>query len=463
MPLRFSSCAIFGLFVFAGLCGAADAEALKPQPCSLAILHVNVIPMDSERVLPDRMVTVRGGKIASISTALRAPHCARTIDGSGRYLVPGLNDMHVHVETLAFAQAFGIGAPAIDYPAEMALYMANGVTGIRVMSGALDILAFRDSQRGRASPYPRMIVATPMLAGSPPVLPEPVTKVLLTPEAARAAVREYKREGYDFVKVRENLPAPVFRAVIAEANKVGFYVDGHISEGQGLSVFDVLASGQKAIAHLDNLQLLMTDKLRDPDAYIRLLRACGCFVETTMQVETNAAAQLTDYDRLAAQPELNDMNPLILNAFWRKPNNPYLKESADPKFFLGLYADEKVLLKKLFDGGVHIVAGTDSLNPMIVPGLALHDELSSLVEAGLTPYQALQTATANPAAYVPGFSDVGVLAPGRAANAVLVDANPLQNVDALRSPDAVMINGNWMTRDDLQHRLDAAAALFARH
>jgi len=463
MRSRFSSYAIFGLVVFVGLCGPADARAPKSQTCSLAIAHVNVIPMDFERVLADRMVIVRGGRIASISTGADQSHCTRTIDGSGKYLVPGLNDMHVHVETLALAQAFGIQAPTIDYPAEMALYMANGVTGIRVMSGAPDILAFRDSQRGHASPYPRMVVATPMLAGSPPVLPEPVTKVLLTPDAAREAVRDYKRQGYDFVKVRENLPAPVFRAVIDEASKVGFYVDGHVSEGQGLSVFDVLRSGQKAIAHLDNLQLLMTDKLHDPDTYIRLLRTCGCFVETTMQVETNARAQLTDYDRLVARPELNDMNPLILNAFWRKPNNPYLKESADPKFFLGLYADEKFLLKKLFDGGVHIVAGTDSLNPMIVPGLSLHDELSSIVEAGLTPYQALRTATANPAAYVPGFADVGVLAPGRVANAILIDANPLQNVDALRSPDAVMINGNWMTRDDLQKRLDAAAALFAGH
>ena len=89
-----------------------------------------------------------------------------------------------------------------------------------------------------------------MLAGDPPVLPEPVTRVLLTPEAGRAAVRQYKRAGYDFVKVRENLPAPVLRAVIAESRKVGLYVDGHVSEGQGLSVFDVLRSGQKAVAHI---------------------------------------------------------------------------------------------------------------------------------------------------------------------------------------------------------------------
>lgn len=446
------------------LLAVCRAEPVAAAPCSLAITHVNVLPMDSERLLPDRTVLVWRGKITAIELAARVRniHCMLTVHGAGRYLVPGLNDMHVHIETLAFAQAFGIKAAPIDYPSEMALYMANGVTGIRVMSGAPDILAFRDSQKNTLSPYPRLVVATPMLAGNPPILPEPVTKVVLTPEAARDAVREYRRDGYDFVKVRDNLPAPVFRAVIDEANRNGLYVDGHVSMGQGLSVFDVLRSGQKAIAHLDNLAMLMTDKAHDPDTYIRLMRACSCFVETTLQVETNAYAQLTDYDRLIQRPELKDLHPLVVNALWRKPNNPLLKEKPDPDFFLGLYSDEKVLLRKLFDAGIHIVAGTDSLSPTIVPGVSLHDELSSLMEAGLSPYEALKTATANPAAYVPGFSDTGVLAPSRAANALLVDTNPLQNMDTLRQPDAVMINGNWMTHADLQRRLDAAAALYAK-
>ncbi|HWY15059.1 MAG TPA: amidohydrolase family protein [Rhizomicrobium sp.] len=446
------------------LLAVCRAEPAAAEPCSLAITRVNVLPMDSERLLPDRTVLVWRGRITTIEPAARLGnrHCGMTVHGAGRYLVPGLNDMHVHIESLAFAQAFAMKAAPIDYPSEMALYMANGVTGIRVMSGAPDILAFRDSQKGTLSPYPLLVVATPMLAGNPPVLPEPVTRVLLTPEAARESVREFKRDGYDFVKVRDNLSAPVFRAVIDEAARNGLYVDGHISMGQGLSVFDVLRSGQKAIAHLDNLQLLMKDKTHDPDTYIQLLRSCGCFVETTLQVEANAYAQITDYERLIRRPELKYMHPLVLNAFWRKPNNPILKENSDPVFWRSLYADEKVLLKKLFDGGVHIVAGTDSLNPMIVPGTSLHDELSRLMEAGLTPYEALKTATANPASYVPGFSDVGVLAPGRVANALLVDTNPLRNMDTLRAPDAVMINGNWMTHSDLQRRLDAAAALYAK-
>jgi Amidohydrolase family len=446
--------------------GSAVAAPIAGAPtgrCSLAIMHASVVPMDGERVLADRTVIVADGRIQSIAPSVGAPvqPCVATVDAHARYLVPGLNDMHVHLETVAFAEAFGVDVEPIDYSAEMALYLANGVTGIRVMSGAPDILAFRDSQRGSSSPYPHLVVGTPMLSGAPPVLPEPVTKVVVTADAARDAVREFRREGYDFIKVRDNLSAPVLRAVIDEARRAGLDVDGHISQGRGLSVFDVLRSGQRGIAHLDNLVLLMTDKSHDPATYARLLKACGCFVETTMQVEANAYAQLSAYDRLVQNPALLYMHPLLLRAFWRKPNNPYLSGGTDPKFFQDLYADDKILLKTLHDAGVHIVAGTDALNPMIIPGASLHDELASMVEAGLTPYEALQTATANPAAFVPGFDQVGILAPGRVANAILVESNPLDDIRALREPAATMINGHWMTREDLQRRLDAAAALYS--
>lgn len=440
----------------AALGGSAGAA---PMTCSLAIAHANVIPMDRDRMLPDRTVLIAGDKILSIAPAGKADtaRCSSVVDVTGKFLVPGLNDMHMHIESVADAQAFGIKSDPIDYPSVLALYIANGVTGLRVMAGAPDILAFRDSQRGQASPYPRLVVASPMLSGDPPVLPEPVTKILRTPEEARAAVDGYAKDGYDFIKVRDNLKAPVFKAVIDEARRDGLYVDGHISQNQGLSVFDVLASGQHAFAHIDDLALHLKDKAHDPDHYAALLKACGCFIESTIGIERNTLAQMENYDAMAARPEMRFMSPLVVGAFWLKPNNPYLNEKPPLDFLRGLYADSKMLLKTFTDAGVHVVAGTDSLNPMIIPGVALHDEFDDMIEAGLTPYQVLKTATANPAAYVPGFADIGVLAAGRTANAVLVDANPLENIDALRQPLAVMINGHWLTHDDIQRQLDAAA------
>jgi imidazolonepropionase-like amidohydrolase len=446
---------------------AALANCLIPvavasdRPCSLAISHVNLIPMDSDRVMRNRTVRVGGGKILSIapSAGRRFSACEQVVDGADRYLVPGLNDMHTHIETVAFAQALGVKSDPIDFPAVLALYIANGVTGLRIMSGAPDILAFRNSQ-GASSSYPRLIVGSPMLSGDPPVLPEPLTKILRAPEQAHAVVRGYAQDGYDFIKVRDNLAAPVFRAVIQEARRDGLYVDGHISQHQGLSVFDVLESGQHAFAHLDDLALQMTDKVHDPVRFISLLRKCGCFIESTIGIERSTLAQLEHYDSMVARPQMRFMNPLVVNAFWLQPNNPYLREKPPLDFLRGLYADSKMLLKKFTDAGVHVVAGSDSLNPMLIPGLALHDEFDGMIEAGLTPYQVLKTATSNVAAYVPGFRDSGVLAVGRTANAVLVRSNPLDGISTLRNPDAVMINGNWRDSDQIRRLLDAAAARY---
>lgn len=355
------------------------------RPCSLAISHVNVIPMDSDGVMRNQTVRVGGGKILSIapSAGRRFSPCEQVVDATGRYLVPGLNDLHTHIDTVAFAQAFGAKPEPIDFPSVLALYIANGVTGLRIMSGAPDILAFRNSQ-GATSPYPRLIVASPMLSGDPPVLPEPLTKILRTPEEAHAVVRAYAQDGYDFIKVRDNLAAPVFRAVIEEASRDGLYVDGHISQHQGLSVFDVLNSGQRAFAHLDDLALQMTDKVHDPDRFISLFQKCGCFIESTIGIERNTLAQLERYDAMVARPQMRFMNPLVVNLFWLKPNNPYVREKPPLEFLRGLYTDSKMLLKKFTDAGIHVVAGSDSLNPMLIPGLALHDEFDSMIEAGLT-------------------------------------------------------------------------------
>jgi imidazolonepropionase-like amidohydrolase len=437
----------------------ATVAVTLDRPCSLAISHVNVIPMDSNRVLINQTVRMGDGKLLSIAASGRGQlsECSQIVDGAGRYLVPGLNDMHTHIETVAFAQALGVMSEPIDFPSVLALYIANGVTGLRIMSGAPDILAFRNSQ-GAASRYPRLNVGSPMLSGDPPVLPEPLTKILRLPKEAHAVVRGYAEDGYDFIKVRDNLAAPVFRAVIEEAHRDGLYVDGHISQRQGLSVFDVLDSGQHAFAHIDDLALQMTDKARDPERFIALLLKCGCFIESTIGIERNTLAQLEHYDAMVARPQMRFMNPLVVNAFWLKPNNPYLKEGPPPDFLRGLYSDSKMLLKKFTDAGIHVVAGSDSLNPMLIPGLALHDEFDRMIEAGLTPYQVLKTATANVAAYVPGFKDIGVLAPGRTANAILVKLNPLEVIGTLRDPDGVMINGHWRDRDQIQQLLNSAAA-----
>ncbi len=449
--------------VFAvGLALVLAGRSYAAKPCDVAITHVSVIPMTHEAILRERTVLVQGGRIAAIVKAGARPDCREVIDGRGQYLLPGLNDLHVHLPSEAFARAFGATARPTDFPSALAAYVASGVTGVRVMSGSLEILAFRNAQRATASRFPRLIVASPMMSGDPPVIAEPITRVVTTPDAARSAVDEFAAAGYDLIKVRDNLKAPVFRAIIEEARRRGLYVDGHMSQGQGLSAADVLQSGEKAIAHIDNFALDMkTDA--DAERYAKLMVACDCFVSTTLEVEHNAVQQITAYDAMIGRAGVRYVDPLIVSRFWAKPNNGYLAGKADPAFFRELLLKDGILLRTFTKAGVHVVAGTDALNPMILPGESLHDELADMVTAGLTPYEALKTATINPALYVPGFEDVGQIAPGKAANLLLASSNPLTDLTTLRTPKGVMINGHWFAPRAIQHELERAAAHYAAH
>ena len=437
-----------------GTCANAQPARLRCRH-----VHVNVVPMTSAAILPNRTVRVYNGRIAAIAGAKDDGRgCASVVDGRGKYLLPGLNDLHVHLPTEAFAQAFGAKPKPVDFPAAFAPYLAAGVTGVRVMSGAPDILRFRDAHRTPESPTPRLLVATPMLSGAPPVIPEPLTKVVTTPEDARRSVAAFAAAGYDFIKVRDNLKPPVLMAIVDEARRSGLYVDGHLSQRQGLSAIDVLGGGQKGVAHLDNLAMAMKSDADIP-VLTKAMLACQCFVSTTLQVETNAIRQITDYDRMIARKGVSYIDPMLVKAFWAKPNNGYLASKVDPKIFAGLRDRNAALLRAFVAAGVHVVAGTDALNPMILPGESLHDELADMVAAGLTPYQALGTATVNPSRYIKGFGDLGVVAQGATANLVLAAANPLEGLGTLRSPVGVMVNGHWLSAATLAIGLDRAAAV----
>lgn len=425
-----------------------------PQACTLAIEHVSIVPMNSERVLADQTVRLEGDRIASVSRSTsRRPDCAQVIDGRGQYLMPGLNDMHVHVESQMFSEAFHTPPQPIAFEDALYLYLAHGVTGIRVMSGAPDVLAFRDSAHG---PTPRMLVASPMLSGTPPILPEPIVRVLETPEEAVQAVLAYADAGYDLIKIRENLAPAVLRAVIDTATARHLDVDGHLPR-----IADPLSTGQRGVAHIDELSLRVRDTAHDPAAFAQRLLACHCYVTTTLSVEANVAAQLRDYDALAARPDTRFVHPLMRHAMWDRARNPYVAEAQDPAFFDELLQTDQLLVRTLSGAGVPLLAGTDALIPMIIPGDSLHDELALLVRAGLSPYDALRAATRTPSEIFPRFGDLGVVAPGRAANLVLTTSNPLVDVGTLRRPHAVIVSGEYINRAALDAHLEEIAGRFA--
>ncbi len=443
---RTISGALAAMVVLSGCAATRDAPS-----CSLAIEHVAVVPMDGERILADQTVRIEGDRVLSVQRARApGPRCARIVDGRGHFLAPGLIDAHVHVESDMFARVFTGQEAVIPFQDVLFAYLSNGVTGVRVMSGAPDILAFRDNGVALA---PRLMVASPMLSGAPPIMPEPITRVVTDAQAAAAAVDEYADAGYDLIKLRENLSPEALRAVMEAAARRGLPVDGHLPRGGT----DALAMGPRGVAHVDEISLRVDDT-RTAAAWAERLRACRCYVASTLSVEDNVAAQLRDYDAVAARPETRFVHPLMRRALWERARNPYLAEGQDPAFFEALLETDKEVIRALRDAGVPILAGTDALIPMIAPGYSLHDELELLVEAGLTPYQALASATSTPASLFARFADAGLVAQGRRADLVLLERNPLEDVRALRQPSAVIVAGVYLDRAQLDQRMEVLAA-----
>lgn len=444
------TCIALSMSFASGAMAETESSHSADQSCTLAITNVTVIPMDYERVLSDQTIRIARTHIASISpSAEPGDSCAQTIDGQGLFALPGLNDMHVHVETAAFAQSLQFPEQSIDYEDVLFPYLVHGVTGIRIMTGASDILAFRDSDHGVT---PAMLVGTPMLSGAPPVIPEPITHVLESPMAAVEAVNTYADAGYDFIKIRRNLPPEILGAVIAIARVRSLDVDGHLSRFP-----NPLSTGQNGIAHVDELSLLVQREDIDPEEIADRLIACRCYVTTTLTVEQSAAAQLRDYDSFAARPEIRFVHPMLRDAWWVRERNPYLAEAADPAFFDGLLQTDLQLVRILNRRGVPLMAGTDALIPMIVPGASLHDELALLEQAGLSPFEVLSTATRTPAQIFPAFGNMGTLEADKTANILLIATNPLENIGALRQPEAVIVEGVFLTRSALDNRMESLA------
>ncbi|MDX1383754.1 MAG: amidohydrolase family protein, partial [Thermoanaerobaculia bacterium] len=405
----------------------ATAPLLGQGTQPLAIRGVDVLDLDTESLARDRTLIVRAGRIEAVAAPgeITPPAGAFAIDGRGLVAVPGLHDMHVHVESGAFAAALGLSATtAIDHEAALVAYLANGITTIQVCSGAPDLLELRDAIAAGEIVGPRLVVGSPMLAGDPPILPPPVTRVAPTADEAVSAVRELHEQGYDFVKLRENVPADAFFALVAEARQLGVRVAGHVPRGEGLSLEGVLATGSYGVLHLDELigpEPHTEDRI---EAIASLVQKHGGEVVTTLTVMANLVDKLNDYDATLAQPEMRYMHPL-LKGLWL--NNPF-REPATPERRAQLeawLANEERLLVALVERGATVLAGTDALNPTIVPGFSLHGELNLMVDAGLSPAQALRAATVIPARFLAGSERAGRIEAGAPADFVLVGRSPL--------------------------------------
>ncbi len=419
---------------------------------------VHVVPMTAERVLRGQDVWVDGARITRIAAAdpSSRPQGAVVVDGRGRFLMPGLAEMHAHLP----------GPDRKQYAEDvLLLYVAHGVTTIRGMLGHPWHLELRQALADNELLGPRLFTAGPSLNGNS--VPDIETAV--------RSVREQRLGGYDFLKLHPGLTRAVFDAIADTAQELGMPFEGHVSEDVGVE--HALARRQRAIDHLDGYMQLLADpecmrrsraaglfgvglvdcvdERRIPEA-VRLTRAAGtAMVPTEILLERWALPPTAA--ELRAQPETRYLPPSAIDRWLSAREDLLGLQTLDTAHARRFIAIRRQLLHALHEAGVPILLGSDAPQIFNVPGHSLRGELESYVAARLTPFEALYTGTAAPAAYFGHSGDYGTVEVGRAADLLLLAANPLEDVAAVAAIEGVMLRGRWLSREELDRRLDELA------
>ena len=445
-------CPFLLALALAGCAGLATHARTGDATATTAVIRdVSVIDVVSGRVLPHMSVGIAGGRITAVipADALRVPSGARVLDGRGRFLIPGLWDMHAHV--LWSAAAMRTGLPA---------YVANGVTGIRDMGGTLPVLAaFHASMQRDAPAWPRVVAAGAILDGPDPVQAD-VSIGVADAAGARAAVDKLADAGVDFIKVYTLLPRDAYFATLDEAHRRGLPVAGHLPAS--VTVEEAVRGGQHSIEHLRD----EIEPFCHPVDVQACARLAALFREHhTWQVPTLVVLRskaMFDDPKLTDDPRLRYL-PKSLRDEWSASRNAKIARGGD--YAAGKrrqYADELWLTGFFAREHVPLLAGTDSDNADCYPGFSLHDELGLLVEAGLTPLDALRAATLWPSDYLGERDRMGGIAADQVADLVLLDANPLQDIAATRRINAVVLRGRVLDRNALDAMLETVATDAAR-
>lgn len=444
----------------AAVVAVADArprDRHQAAPAPIAFVGVNVVPMDAERMVENQTVVVVDGRIAAIGPVdgTPVPAGATVIEGRGRWLLPGLGEMHAHV-------------PPQPEAAEriLFLYLSQGVTTARGMLGQPAHLELRERLARGEILGPRLYTTGPSLNGNS--IPDP--------DSAARAVRHQVAMGYDLLKIHPGLSRASYDAIVRTANEEGIEWVGHVPEDVGL--WRALEAGQASIDHLDQYMEAVVregtstspsfffglnlagfvDDAKIAEAARRTAEAGVWNVPTQSLIENMALP--TPPERLAAWPSMRYMPPATVEGWVRAKRE--LMEDA-------LYTAEAArvavevrrrIIKALHDAGAGLLLGSDAPQVFQVPGFSIHQELQIMVESGLTPYEALRAGTFNVADYFGALDDFGTVREGRSADLLLVDGNPLEDVGNVAALSGVMVRGRWLPATEIDERLEAIAASY---
>ena len=433
--------------------------------------NVTVIDMRSGFLKRQMTVVVVGNRITALGKRVKAPDKAEIVDASGKFMIPGLWDMHAHIFNNSFAA--GTNDSEIYFP----LLIANGVTGVRDMWTDPDDLRLvrewqADMEAGKML-APRIAAGSSIVDGVPTHLPNMLG--VATPDEARRAVRTMKDAGAGFIKVYWRLSPEAYFAIADEAKKLGIPFAGHVPFA--LSAAQASDAGQKSIEHLTGLletcsskeeELRGATNLPPPARTDELWKTydeqkCRALFarfakNKTWQVPTTVIHRMLAFRReedFRKDARLRYAPPREREEWVKPPDRPQQFTLETRKQRLGKLLETIGLMHKT---GVPILAGTDVGNPFIFAGFSLHDELELFVQAGLTPLESLRTATVNPAKYLGMEKELGTIEKGKLADLVLLEANPLENISHTRRINAVVVNGRYLPKESLGGLLAEAEA-----
>lgn len=454
-------------------CSMAFALWLSSATAADTILKgVNIVDIANNRILPEQMAIIRDDRIIYTGVERPVEQPAEELEASGKYVIPGLWDFHVHVFTSPNEVDFALPA-----------YVVNGVTGIRDVGGFQPTEVIRqvaaDVKHGKRI-GPRIVLAGAVIDGPPGAWPG--IKVAATPEEGRSLVRAFKAEGWSFIKTYSLVRPDVYDAIADEAHKLGLGLFGHVPEA--VSLAQAVSKGHGIVEHFG--RLTMACSTNEPAIVSRRLSGmAGAKTLADIMVvlrETHPLA-LKDHDEklcseaferlkingtwvmpslivadfyMGRDPAENDPRmqsiPLSVRSKWKE--NDFRRGQQTENEKLSAVEGVKIeygVFKKAHKAGVKFLAGTDAgyINPYIFHGFSIHDELERYVENGMTPAEALATATVNPSAYLGETKEAGRIAAGMRADIVVLDTNPLMDIKATRQIQAVIVNGKVYDRKDL--------------
>jgi imidazolonepropionase-like amidohydrolase len=454
-----------GTLLFAlTLLGSESTTAPQSPQVSIALRDVTVIDVARGLALPNMTVVIEGDHIAQVETSgtTSLPAGARVVDAAGKFLIPGLWDMHVHT---IFGDWFP-GGREIALP----LFVANGVTGVRDMGGDLDVLLqWRKEIEEETILGPRLVLSGEMLDGPEPRFPSSIA--VSSPDDGRRAVGDLERRGADFIKLQSLIPRETVFAIADEAGRLGIPFAGHVPDA--IRAAEASNAGQKSFEHLigifegsSPLEDEFLEGGKGPGRFLKSFDAARAakLIALLAKNETWQCPTLV-WERGGSLIEERDLihDPLAKYApaswktgTWQKFRDQIVHEfNVDDLATRRRFVEkEQELVSEMHHAGVPFLAGTDTAAGVYVfPGFSLHEELELFVKAGFTPTEALQTATTSPARFLGMETRLGSVERGKLADLVLLDRNPLDDIRNTRAIFAVLANGRFFSRDDLDRLL----------